>query len=53
MSSHEVKEGAREEKDKGGSGGKRKEQQGQHEKHAGKVGAVLKDINYNPRKDKK
>ncbi|MGM0987216.1 MAG: hypothetical protein ACQEXI_09560 [Pseudomonadota bacterium] len=53
MSSHQVKESVRKEKDKGGADGKRKEQKGQHEKGAGKVGAVLKDINDNPRKGKK
>lgn len=53
MSSHQVKEGAREEKDKGGADGKRKKKKGQHEKRAGKVGTVLKDINDNHRKDKK
>jgi hypothetical protein len=53
MSSHQVKDSVRKEKGKGGADGKRKEQMGQHEKRGGKVGAVLKDINENPRKDKK
>ncbi|MFO7649342.1 hypothetical protein [Halomonas sp. 3H] len=53
MSSHQVKDGVKKEKEKGGADSKRKEQKGQHEKRGGKVGAVLKDINENPRREKK